>query len=149
MGQLGSRRAEVPSKQDLPRGAVARSPSKPAQSKRTASPEKGEKREQEKLVKKTPPITTPAPAPKPIVKSSISKASASQPIHSQADIPSSSTGGTGRFNQQPSGSVSRQAQTEQQIKKAQLKEQKESAKAAEGSTEVPRQSLTPTMAFTS
>ncbi len=138
----------MPSRKDLLHGTGVRSPSRLTQPKRTATPEKGGKREQEREVrealfppvKKTPPAATSTSTSKPTEKSSVSKSSASQSKPSQADIPSSSTGGMGKFDQQPAGAVSRQAQTEQQIKTTQFKKLKQPVWAVEESMEVPRQS---------
>ncbi len=113
---------------------------------------KSERRARELLfppVKKTPPAATSASTSGPTVKSSVSKPSASQSKPSQANIPSSSTGGTGKFDKQPVGAVSHQAQTEQQIKKVQFKKLKQPVRAAEEVMEVDvsQPTLTPTATF--
>ncbi len=106
LGQSGSRRAEVHLRQDLPHGTGARSPSRLTQPKRTPTPETGGKWEQERSVrevlfppaKKTPPAATSMSTWKPTEKSSVSKSSSSQLIPSQADIPSTATGGMGKYD---------------------------------------------------
>ncbi len=139
-GQSGSRCAEAPMRESLLHGARARSPSRQTQPKRTATPGRDEKEGREKRMrellfppveKKALPATTSTSTSKPTVKSSVTKSSASQSKPSQANIPSSSTGGMGKFDQQPAGAVSRQAQTEQQIKKTQFKRLKQPVRAAE------------------